>query len=45
MIYYIDFYLLRTSLPFAYKEAFPLKYLRGYLAAAIFGAITWILTR
>lgn len=45
MIYYIDFYLLRTSLPFAYKEAFPLKYLRGYLAAAIFSAITWILTR
>ena len=45
MIYYIDFYLLCTSLPFACKEAFPLKYLRGYLAAAIFGAITWILTR
>ena len=45
MIYYIDFYLLCISLPFACKEAFPLKYLRGYLAAAIFGAITWILTR
>ena len=25
------------------KEAFPLKYLRGYLTAAIFGAIAWVL--
>ena len=27
------------------KEAFPLKYWFGYLAAAIFGAITWVLMR
>ena len=25
------------------KEAIPLKYWRGYLCAAIFGAITWAL--
>ena len=28
----------------AYKEVFPLKYWRGYIAAAIFAAITWALT-
>lgn len=27
------------------KEAFPLKYWFGYLTAAIFGAITWVLMR
>ena len=28
---------------FKHKEAFPLKYWGGYLTAAVFGAITWVL--
>ena len=28
---------------FSYKEAFPLKYLGGYITAGILGAITWVL--
>jgi len=39
MCYTITSYLIFTII----KEAVPLKYLGGYLAAGIFGAITWVL--